>query len=75
MLLKKTDKIKMINEIHDSKLFYVREDCLKPVIEWLKETIENVPTIFKRRFNIDIPFKFPIEIKIGKNFGDMTVYK
>jgi DNA polymerase I-like protein with 3'-5' exonuclease and polymerase domains len=75
MLLKKKDKIRMINEIHDSKLFYVREDCLKPVIEWLKETIEDVPTIFKRRFNVNIPFKIPIEIKIGKNFGDMTVYK
>lgn len=74
VLLTKSDKVRMINEIHDSKLFYIREDCIKPVIEWLQETIENVPKIFKRRFNVDIPFKFPVEVKIGPNFGQMEKY-
>lgn len=74
-LLRKSDKIKMINEIHDSKLFYVREDVLEPVCKWLKEIIEDVPAIFKRRFGVKIPFKFPIEIKTGKDFGNMTVFK
>ncbi len=75
ILITKCDKIKMVSEIHDSKLFYVREDVLQPVCKWLKETIEDVPTIFMRRFGVDIPFKFPVEIKIGSDFGNMKVLK
>ncbi len=74
VLIEKSDKVKMINEIHDSKLFYVREDCLSQVLSWLKKTIEDVPAIFKQRFNINVPFKFPVEIKIGDNFGKMEKY-
>ncbi len=76
MLLSKPDKIKMFNEIHDSKLFYVREDVLEPVLKWLKEKIEDVPAIFMRRFGVHVPFKFPIEFKIGTSFSpeQMTKY-
>lgn len=75
VLLTKRDKIKMHLEIHDSKLFTIREDVLEPCLKWLKETIEDVPKIFKRRFNIDIPFKFPVEIKVGNNFGEMKKWE
>ncbi len=75
VLFTKRDKVRMINEIHDSKCFYVREDCLEPVLKWLKETIEDVPKLFKERFNIDVPFRFPVEIEYGDNFGMMQVYK
>lgn len=75
VLLSKRDKIKMHLEIHDSKLFTIREDVLEPCLKWLKETIEDVPKIFKRRFGINIPFKFPVEIKIGDNFGEMVKYE
>ncbi len=74
ILITKCDKIRKINEIHDAKLFYIREDVLEPCIKWLKETIEDVPKIFKRRFNIDIPFRFPVEVKTGANFGQMEKY-
>jgi len=74
-LLKKSDRIKMINEVHDSKWFYVREDVLAPCLKWLKETIEDVPKIFKKRFNIDVPFKFPVDIEVGDNFGSMEKYE
>lgn len=73
-LLTKADRIKMINEVHDSKWFYVREDVLKPCLEWLKDTIEDVPKIFKERFGLDVPFKFPIDIEVGNDFGHMEKY-
>lgn len=76
ILMQKRDRIKMHLEIHDSKLFTVREDVLEPCLKWLKETIENVPSIFKRRFGIDMPFKrIPIEIKVGDNFGEMKKWE
>lgn len=74
-LLTKADKIRMINEIHDSKMLYIREDVLEPCLLWLKNTIENIPAIWKRRFNLEFPFKIPVEIKVGDNFGEMVKYE
>mgnify|MGYP003407036146 CR=1 FL=1 len=74
-LLIKADRIKFINEIHDSKWFYVREDVLKPCLKYLKETIEDVPKIFLERFGIKVPFKFPVGIEVGDNFADMQKYE
>lgn len=73
-LLSKGDRIKMINEIHDSKWFYVREDVLKPCLKWLKDTIEDVPKICKERFGLDVPFNFPVDFEIGNDFGHMEKY-
>lgn len=75
-LLLKGDKIKMVMEIHDSKRFYIRKDCLDQILRWLKATIEDVPKIFLRRFGVVIPFKFPIEFEVGDySFGKMTKYE
>jgi len=74
-LITKQDRIRMINEVHDSKGFYVREDVLAPCLKWLKDTIEDVPTIMMRRFGLTIPFKFPVDIEVGDNFGSMEKYE
>jgi len=70
----KGDRIKMINEVHDSKWFYVREDVLEPCLKWLKDTIEDVPKIMLKRFGLEVPFKFPCDIEIGNDFGNMEKY-
>lgn len=74
MLLLRSDKIKMINEVHDSKWFYVREDVLDSCLRHLKDVIEDVPKIMTKRFGVKIPFKFPVDFEVGDNFGDMSVY-
>ncbi len=74
-LLEKDDKIKMINEIHDSKWFYVREDVLKPCLLYLKTIIEDVPKIFLERFGLTVPFKFPVDIEVGDDYGEMGKYE
>lgn len=74
LLLKHPDKIQMINEVHDSKWFYIKEEYVDKIIPKLREIIEDVPKIFKERFNIDVPFKFPIDIEIGDNFAEMDKY-
>jgi DNA polymerase I-like protein with 3'-5' exonuclease and polymerase domains len=75
VLLTKADRIKMINEVHDSKWFYIREDVLEPCLKWLKDIIEDVPKIFLERFGVKVPFKFPVEIEVGDNFGEMEKMK
>jgi len=73
-LIQKQDRIKMINEVHDSKWFYVRTDVLEPCLKYLRSVVEDVPKIFLERFNIDVPFNFPVDIEIGPNFGEMEKY-
>jgi DNA polymerase I-like protein with 3'-5' exonuclease and polymerase domains len=75
VLTKGKNSIRMINEIHDSKLFYIRNDKLAGAIKWLVNTIEDVPKLFKERFGIEIPFKFPVEVETGDNFGKMRAVK
>jgi DNA polymerase I-like protein with 3'-5' exonuclease and polymerase domains len=74
-LLNKPNKIKMLNEIHDSKLFYIKTEYLDIILKWLKNTIEDVPKLFKLRFGIDAPFNFPIEFKVGRNFSPAQMKK
>ena len=75
-LISRSDVIRMVNEVHDSKWLYIREDKLHDVLFWLQRTLEDVPKLFKDRgFNLDIPFKFPIEFKVGQTFGEMTTYE
>ncbi len=74
LLINNQDKIKMINEVHDSKWFYVKKEYLDKVITKLRHIIEDVPKIFKERFDIDVPFKFPVDIDTGPNFAKLERY-
>lgn len=71
LLLTHPDKIKMINEVHDSKWFYVKEEYLEKILKILKDKIENIPEIFSRRFGVEVPFRFPVDFEVGDNFADM----
>jgi len=71
LLIAHPDKIRMINEVHDSKWFYVKEEHLSHIIPMIRGKIEDVAAIFKRRFSIDVPFRFPVDIEIGDNFAEM----
>lgn len=74
LLVKHPDKIKMINEVHDSKWFYIREEYLDRMIGIIRNIVEDVPKIFKERFGVTIPFKFPVDIEVGDNFSEMYSY-
>jgi DNA polymerase I len=49
--------------IHDELLFEVRDDILKSVSGFIKETMENV-------YKISVPLR--VEVKIGKNLGNLN---
>jgi DNA polymerase I-like protein with 3'-5' exonuclease and polymerase domains len=71
LLVKHSDKILMINEVHDSKSFYVRIESINKAVPLIVNIIEDVSNIFEKRFGVKVPFKFPIDVEIGDNFGDM----
>ncbi len=75
LLRKSPEKVKMINEIHDSKWFLIKEEHLLRICTIIKTIMEDIPSHFKEMLDIEVPFKFPIDIKVGKNFSDMEVIK
>lgn len=75
LLLKNQDKVKMVNEIHDSKWFLVKEEYLPQILPIIRGIMEDVPGNFKEHLGIDMPFKIPVDFKIGENFAEMTTYE
>ena len=75
LLLKNPDKIKMVNEIHDSKWFLVKNEFLTRMIPIICEIMENVPKNFKEQLKVDMPFRIPVDFKVGINFAELIEYK
>lgn len=73
-LLENEDKVKLVNEVHDSKWFIIKKEHLDLTIRHLYNIITNVREIFKRRFGYDTNIDFRAEVEIGKNFAEMTKY-
>lgn len=75
ILLKHQDKIQFVNEIHDSKWFYVKEEYTDKIVPQLCNIMESVPDLFKKYLGIDVPFRFPVEAEIGHNFAELTTFR
>jgi DNA polymerase I-like protein with 3'-5' exonuclease and polymerase domains len=74
-LLRNKNKVRLVNEIHDAKWFYIKDEYLSCIVPKLCAIMSSVKEIFKRRFNIDTALAFPCEAKIGKNFAEMREYR
>lgn len=74
-LLKHTDKIKLINEIHDSKWFIIKDEYLEaliPKIVWHME--EGVKTVMKDLLGITLDVNLKVDVEVGSNFSEMIEY-
>jgi len=75
ILTLKDKEVIMVNQIHDSIEFYVKEDVLDLTIPKLASIMEGTKKLFKKYLDKDIPFDFRVDVKIGPNFYDMEEYK
>lgn len=75
LLLKHSDKVMFINEIHDSKVFYVKDGYLDLIVNKLCEIMEATPQLFKKYLNIDMPFSIPVDAEVGKNLASLQTYR
>ncbi len=73
--LKHPDKVKMVNEIHDSKWFLVKEEYLTRMLPIIKELMENVPKNFKELLGVEMPFRIPVDFEVGANFAQTESYE
>tara|TARA_A100000171_G_scaffold53092_1_gene76732 strand:+ start:8237 stop:10456 length:2220 start_codon:yes stop_codon:yes gene_type:complete len=74
-LLQNQDKVRIINEIHDSKWFLIKEEHVDTIVPQLTKFMEDTSSILKRRFGIDVPFEFKADAEIGPNFAELEEFK
>jgi Autographiviridae DNA polymerase len=74
LLLKNKDKVRMVNEIHDSKWFIVKKEYVGKVLPIIKRVMEDVPGNFKKYLNVDMPFKIPVDFEVGTSFAETESY-
>ena len=74
-IFKQYEHIHMVNTVHDSFLLDLDTIVLKDIrgeIESFKEALERLPAMLMRdMFGLDSPVAFPVDISIGRNWGDM----
>lgn len=73
-LLRNTDIVRLVNEIHDSKWFMIKNEHLDLTVNKLCGIMSNVRQIFIERFDWDPKVEFKVEAETGPNFADLTEY-
>ncbi len=74
-LLNNPDKVKIVNEIHDSKWFIIKNEYIDCIVPKLCAIMCNVRQYLDERFNVKINFDFKVDAEIGPNFADLNSYK
>ncbi len=69
------DKAYLINSVHDSFIFDVKEEAVDTLAIAVYNILTQLPKEFESQFGT--PFNLPLEVdmKIGPNWGEMTPYK
>ena len=65
-------KSKICNTVHDSIVIDVHPDEKDQCIQVLKESMLCLPSETKRRYGVTYDMPVGIELKIGKNWLDLT---
>ena len=69
------NNVQMVNQIHDSIWFYIKDDEDLPLtIQKIKDIMENVPKLFRECLDIEVPFKFKVDVEIGSTFANTEPY-
>lgn len=74
ILTLKNDEVRMVNQVHDSIEFYIKKGYESLTITHLKYILEDIPKLFKEQLNLDIPFKFKADVKVGNNFAELKEF-
>ena len=67
-----SDSCLMINTVHDSVVFDIRDEhLLEYTDKVITETMQAAPRYLKERFNIDFDLELPVDGSVGRNWLDM----
>jgi len=62
---------KLISTVHDSVVADVPDKDVQQTANIMYEVFDDLPVTIKKLFNIDLPIKFPCEVKYGPNLKEM----
>jgi DNA polymerase I-like protein with 3'-5' exonuclease and polymerase domains len=61
-----------INSVHDSVMFDCKdEESVDNVVEVLYNTCKELPTLIEKRWGIQIPVGFKIDVEAGKSWANL----
>lgn len=76
--LKQNEKLKdnclLINTIHDSVMADCKDGYVSDAVELITDTMEAAPQYLKEWYDIDFDLPLQVEVKTGKNWGEMIDY-
>ena len=74
MLLQHSDKVQLINTVHDSVWLYVKDEYIQTIVPQVSEMMSDVPKIFKKYLNIEMPFAIPVDVETGNDFANLEPF-
>lgn len=74
-VLNHSEEVRMVRQIHDSLGFYIKKGTTSAHIPALCAIMKNVRQLIKKYYNIEVPFNFLVEAKIGPNFAEMSIWE
>ncbi len=69
------DKFLLINTVHDSVLCDIKLQYLDESVIIIQQAMEDVKTIFKDRFDLELNVPMTVECKVGSSWADLTKYE
>ncbi len=70
-----SDKIKLINQVHDSIVVDAPDDLVSAVAEAAEDSFAAVPELMLKHYGYKWEVPIGSEVKFGKDWSDMTTYK
>ena len=65
------DTCLMVNTVHDSFIFDIRGDAVKPALKLVNSVLVASAKLVEDRFNIEIDLPLAVEYDIGRTWGDL----
>jgi DNA polymerase I-like protein with 3'-5' exonuclease and polymerase domains len=63
---------RLVSTVHDDIKADAPDEEVETVVNLAYEVFADIPLNVKKLFNVDLPVKFPGEVKVGKNLKEMT---
>lgn len=68
-------KVLPIMTVHDSIEFDCHGEYVARAVERIQYVVNKLPVFFKNRFGVELNVKFPVDIKTGPNWANMSKLK
>lgn len=69
------NKYLLINTVHDSILFDCKKEFVVDCCNMIQDSVYSIKEELKKLFNINFNLSITVDIKVGKSWGELKIYK